>query len=138
VVDLVARIRDLGLLAKVGVDAAGIGTIVDALAEIGVTQDADLLDAVRQGIGLMGAIKTLERMLADRRFRHGGQPLLDWCVVNLKIVPTPTAMRVARDEAGLGKVDAAMALFNAAALMAMNPEPTAQFAYHDNRDLLVI
>jgi phage terminase large subunit-like protein len=136
VVDLVERVRELGLLAKVGVDAAGIGAIIDALAEIGVTQDADLLDAVRQGIGLMGAIKTTERMLADRRFRHGGQAMLDWCVGNLIVVLTPTAMRVARDEGGLGKIDPAMAMFNAVALMCMNPEPQGS-VYTGARGLVV-
>lgn len=124
VVDLVQRVRNLGLLAQVGVDAAGIGAIVDALAKIGVTQDSDTLDAVRQGIALMGAIKTIERKLADRTFCHGAQGLLDYCVGNLKIVATPTAMRVARDEAGFGKIDVAMALFNAAHLMSLNPGVT--------------
>lgn len=123
VIALVARINNLGLLAQVGVDAAGIGAIVDALSEIGVTQDAERLDAVRQGIALMGAIKTVERKLADRSFRHGGRAMLAWCVENLKIVPTPTAMRVARDESGSGKVDPIMAVFNAAHLMSLNPEP---------------
>lgn len=129
VVDLVRRVRDQGLLAQVGVDAAGIGGIVDALASIGVTQDADTLDAVRQGIALMGAIKTVERKLADRSFRHGAQSLLTWCVGNLRVIPTPTAMRVARDEAGFGKVDPAMALFNAAHLMSLNPEADHGNAY---------
>lgn len=122
VVDLVKRISDLGLLAQVGVDAAGIGAIVDALDKIGVTQDDENLDAVRQGIALMGAIKTIERKLADRTFRHGANALLDWCVGNLRIVQTPTAMRVSRDEAGFGKVDPAMGLFNAAHLMSLNPQ----------------
>jgi phage terminase large subunit-like protein len=122
VVTLVERVRDAGLLAQVGVDAAGIGAIVDALANIGVTQDAESLDAVRQGIALMGAIKTIERKLADGSFRHGNQVLLTWCVGNLRIVPTPTAMRVGRDETGFGKVDPLMALFNAAHLMSLNPE----------------
>lgn len=122
VVDLVARINDLGLLAQVGVDAAGIGPIVDALAKIGITQDADNLDAVKQGIGLMGAYKTIERKLADGSFRHGAQELLGWCVGNLVIVPTSTASRVGRDEAGFGKVDPLIALFNAGHLMGLNPE----------------
>jgi phage terminase large subunit-like protein len=122
VVDLVSRINALSLLAQVGVDAAGIGAIVDALDGIGITQDAENLDAVRQGIALMGAIKTIERKLADGSFRHGSQELLDWCVGNLIIVPTATAMRVGRDEAGFGKIDPLMALFNAAHLMALNPE----------------
>lgn len=134
VVDLVARVRDLGLLAQVGVDAAGIGGIVDALAAIGVTQDAETLDAVRQGIALMGAIKTVERKLADGSFRHGAQELLTWCVGNLIIVPTPTAMRVGRDEAGFGKVDPLMALFNAAHLMSLNPEASGLSVYDQIAD----
>ncbi len=120
-VDFVAKVRDRGLLAQVGVDAAGIGPVVDALAAIGVTQDAEMLDAVRQGIGLMGAIKTTERKIADRTFFHGGTALMDWCVGNLKVMPTRTAMMVARDDAGFGKIDPMMALFNAAHLMSLNP-----------------
>lgn len=118
---IVKRVDDSGLLAQVGVDAAGIGAFVDALAEIGITQDEERLGSIRQGIALMGAIKTVERKLADGSFLHGGQPMMDWCVGNAKIVPTPTAMRIARDEAGFGKIDPLMALFNAAALMSMNP-----------------
>ncbi|WP_316228394.1 MULTISPECIES: terminase large subunit [unclassified Bradyrhizobium] len=138
IVDLVARIRDRGLLAQVGVDAAGIGAIVDALAGIGITQEGETLDAVRQGIALMGAVKTVERKLADHSFRHGGQPLLGWCVSNLKVVQTPTAMRIARDEAGFGKVDPAMALFNAAHLMSLNPEPTVKVSAYESRSLLMV
>jgi phage terminase large subunit-like protein len=138
VIDLVARIRDRGLLTQVGVDAAGIGAIVDALAGIGITQEAETLDAVRQGIALMGAVKTVERKLADHSFRHGEAPLLAWCVSNLKVVQTPTAMRVARDEAGFGKVDAAMALFNAAHLMSLNPQPARNSGWNtDDLDALM-
>ena len=122
VVDLVQRVATLGLLAQVGVDAAGIGSIVDALAKIGITQDAEKLDAVRQGIGLMGAFKTIERKLADRSFLHGESEMLAWCVGNAKIVITSTASRIAREEAGFGKIDPLMALFNAAHLMSLNPE----------------
>jgi phage terminase large subunit-like protein len=137
VVNLVKRILDLGLLAQVGVDAAGIGAIVDALNDIGVTQDADKLDAVRQGIALMGAIKTIEIKLADYSFRHSGSPMLQWCIGNLKVIPTRTAMMVARDEAGFGKVDPAMALFNAAHLMSLNPV-SGGGSYLDRSPLLVI
>jgi len=130
VVDLVEKVQKLGLLAQVGVDAAGIGSIVDALGEIGVTQDAEKLDAVRQGIGLMGAVKTIEIKLADYSFRHGGSALMAWCVGNIKVVPTPTAMRIARDESGYGKVDPAMALFNAAHLMGLNPNRKPEYHLH--------
>lgn len=122
VVDLVERVRDGGLLAQVGVDAAGIGAIVDALAGIDITQDAETLDAVRQGIGLMGAYKTVERKLGDRTFLHCGSELLNWCVGNARVVLTSTASRIAREEAGFGKIDPLIALFNAAHLMTLNPE----------------
>ena len=124
-VALVQRILEAGLLAQVGVDAAGIGGLVDELGKIGVTQDAEKLGAVRQGIALMGAIKTIERKLADRTFRHAGSAMMGWCVGNAIIVPTPTAMRIDRAESGFGKIDPLMALFNAAALMAMNPQNDA-------------
>jgi len=130
VVDLVEKVQKLGLLAQVGVDAAGIGGIVDALAGIGVTQDAEKLDAVRQGIGLMGAVKTIEIKLADYSFKHGGSALMAWSVGNIKVVPTPTAMRIARDESGYGKIDAAMALFNAAHLMGLNPNRKPEYHLH--------
>lgn len=134
--NLVKRVQDLGLLAQVGVDAAGIGAIVDDLGELGVTQDASTLDSVRQGIALMGAIKTIEIKLADYSFRHGGGEMLAWCVGNLRVIPTRTAMMVARDEAGFGKVDPAMALFNAAHLMGLNPEPEGS-VYTADRGLLI-
>lgn len=123
VVAIVRQVLDSGLLASVGVDAMGMGGIVDALATIDVTQENGLLGGIRQGIALMGAIKTVERKLADGSFRHAGTRMMAWCVGNLRIVPTPTAMRLARDESGLGKIDPAAAMFDAADLMATNPEP---------------
>lgn len=142
VVDIVRRIKERQLLAQAGVDAAGIGAIVDALDEIGVAQHEtptldDQLVAIRQGISLMGAIKTVERKLADRSFRHGGQRMMNWCAANAVVVPTPTAMRIARDEAGYGKIDPLMALFNAAALMQLNP-PAMGASVYEERGLLVL
>ena len=107
-------------------DAIGIGGIVDALAKINVTQEANLLVGIRQGISLMGAIKTVERKLVDGSFKHGGQSLMTWCAGNARIVPTPTGMRIARDDSGFGKIDPLMALFNSVALMATNPGPQAR------------
>jgi phage terminase large subunit-like protein len=117
VVAIVREVRETGLLDKVGVDAMGLGLLVDALDAIGVTEDSGELIAVRQGIGLMGSIKTVERKLADGSFRHCGGRLMNWCVSNLVVVPTPTAIRLARDETGRGKIDPAAAMFDVAALM---------------------
>ena len=123
VIDIVDKVKGSRKLAGVGVDAVGIGGIVDRLAEIGVTQEAGLLAGVRQGISLMGAIKTVERKLVDGSFKHGGQALMAWCAGNARIVPTPTGMRIARDDSGFGKIDPLMALFNGVALLALNPGP---------------
>jgi phage terminase large subunit-like protein len=88
---------------------------------IGVTEGSGLLRSVRQGIALMGAIKTVERKLADRTILHSGQRMMAWCVGNAKVVHTPTAMRLARDETGAGKIDPLAAVFNAVELMMANP-----------------
>jgi phage terminase large subunit-like protein len=121
VTDIVDKVKQSNKLAGVGVDAVGIGGIVDALARIGVTQEKGLLAGVRQGISLMGAIKTVERKLVDGSFKHGGQALMTWCAGNARVVPTPTGMRIARDDSGYGKIDVLMGLFNACALLALNP-----------------
>ncbi len=121
VVEIVRQVKATGRLALVGTDAIGLGGIIDALAEIGVTEARGLLKGVRQGIALMGAIKTVERKLVDGGLKHSGSRLMAWCAGNAKIIPTPTAMRIARDESGAGKIDPLMALFDAAELMATNP-----------------
>jgi len=130
VIDVVERVKATKKLAGVGVDAIGIGGIVDSLARIGVTQENNLLAGVRQGISLMGAIKTVERKLVDGSFKHNGSALMAWCAGNARVVPTPTGMRIARDDSGFGKIDVLMALFNAAALLALNPAPEKKPEYN--------
>lgn len=123
IVGIVAQIKDAGLLACVAVDPAGLGEMVEALDEIGVTQEEGLLIGVPQGYQLMNAIKTAERKLANGTLRHSGTALMQWCVGNLKIEPTATAIRATKQNAGDAKIDVAMALFNAVTVMSRNPEP---------------
>jgi phage terminase large subunit-like protein len=122
IVAIVERIKDRGLLGGVGVDPAGIGALVEALDGIGVTAEKGLV-GVNQGFGLMNAIKTAERKLVSRQMVHCGSALAGWCVGNLKIEPTATAVRATKQNAGDAKIDVAMALFNAVFLMVRNPEP---------------
>lgn len=135
IVALIETIKNRGLLAKVMVDAAGLGEFVDALASIEVTQDAGLLDPAPQGWGLMNAIKTCERRLAKGTMLHAASSLMDWCISNLKIEPTATGIRAAKQTAGDAKIDPAIAMFNAALFMSMNPE--AQQAVTEDYDLTV-
>jgi phage terminase large subunit-like protein len=129
IVDIIAQIKDAGLLACVAVDPAGLGEMVEALAEIGITEEEGLLIGVPQGYQLMNAIKTAERKLANGTLRHSGSALMKWCVGNLKIEPTATAIRATKQNAGDAKIDPVMALFNAVTVMSRNPEPKLKPQY---------
>lgn len=138
VVDIVRQCLDSGKLAKVGADPAGLGSIVDALSGIGVTQESELLVGVRQGVALMGAIKTVERKLADGSFRHNGHRMMSWCAGNAITESTGTGMRIARDASGYGKIDPLVAMFDAVAEMALNPQPLNGPSAYETRPLLVV
>lgn len=129
IVAIVAEVKQAGLLGAVAVDPAGLGEFVDALAEIEVTQDAKLLIGVGQGYRMMHAIKTGERRLASGMLLHSGSGLMAWCIGNLKIEPTATAIRATKMNAGDAKIDPAMAMFNAIDIMSSNPEAQGEPEY---------
>jgi phage terminase large subunit-like protein len=141
ILKIIIRIRDAGLLNCVAVDPAGLGELVDALAaEQIVAENAELghdfLVGVPQGFRLMNALKTAERKLANGTLLHADQPLMDWCVANLKIEPTATAIRATKQNAGDAKIDPAMALFNGVTMMALNPE--ACRSVYEERGLIIL
>lgn len=138
VVDIAKQCLDSGKLAKVGADPAGLGSIVDALARAGITQENELLVGVRQGVALMGAIKAVERKLVDGTFKHGGRRLMAWCAGNAIVQQTATGMRIARDASGYGKVDPLMAGFDAVAEMSLNPKPVGGPSAYESRPLLIV
>jgi len=121
VVDVAIRVANTGKLDKIGVDPAGLGGIVTALVEAGIAQD-DVL-GIPQGWRLTGAIKTTERKLAEGALHHGGAPLMAWSVGNAKVEPRGNAVIITKQAAGFCKIDPLSALFDAAALMSMNPAP---------------
>lgn len=135
IVGIVQTVLDSGLLATVAVDPAGLGELVDELAVIEVTVENGLLEGVRQGFALMNAIKTTERKLASGKFIHSGSELAGWCVDNLKIEPTATAIRATKQNAGDAKIDVAMAMFNAVAIMSDNPEPKVVRSVYEERGI---
>lgn len=132
IVSLIERVQDAGLLAGVAVDPAGLGELVDALDAIEVTQENDLLIGVGQGYRMMNAIKTGERRLANGTLIHSGSALMAWCVANLKIEPTATAIRATKQNAGDAKIDVAMAMFDAIDLMSTNPEAAGRSIFDDD------
>lgn len=109
-----------GLLDRIGVDPVGIGDIVDDITGRGIAHDRVV--GIPQGWRLTGAIKTAERRLAEGTLLHGGQPMMAWCVGNARSEPRGNAILVTKQASGTGKIDPVVAMFNAVALMAMNPE----------------
>jgi phage terminase large subunit-like protein len=128
VADIICRVRDMDLLPEklaIGVDAAGIGDIVDEITteERGITPEQ--IVAISQGWKLNGAIKTTERKLAGGEMAHGESDMMNWCVGNARIVQNGNAISITKQASGTAKIDPLMGLFDAASLMALNPEASA-------------
>lgn len=129
IIEIITDIKARGLLASVAVDPAGLGEMIEALAEVGITQEEGNLIGAPQGYAMMNAIKTAERKLANGTLRHAPSALMDWCVSNLKIEPTATAIRATKQNAGDAKIDPVMALFDAVTVMSRNPEAKREKKY---------
>ena len=122
VADIIERLDRSGLLPEtnaIGVDPAGIGEVVEAIVARGIAQDR--IVGIPQGWKLTGAIKTVERKLAGGELHHDGSALMNWCVGNAKVEPRGNGIIITKQQAGKAKIDPLMALFDAAALMALNP-----------------
>jgi phage terminase large subunit-like protein len=139
-VAIVKKLHDTGKLAKVGMDPVGVGTIVDELELAGIRNQEDqeeLIVGVSQGFKLNGAIKTAERKLYDGSLVHADQELMNWTVANAKTELRGSATVITKAASGVAKIDPLMALFNAVALMSMNPAAPTQSVY-DRRGVLTI
>lgn len=140
--DIVRRCNRSGLLDRIGVDQAGIGAIVDEIEngdESGEGKiEHDRIVGIPQGWRLNGAIKTLERKVAEKSAIHGGQPLMAWCVGNARVEPRGNAISITKQASGTGKIDPLMATFNAVALMAMNPEARNVRSVYETRGILTL
>lgn len=124
-VAMIMQIEESGLLYRVGLDPALIGSILDALAGGGLQVDPDEPDCkavlVNQGWKLAGSIKNTERKLASGVLIHSGSALMTWCVSNAKVKLVGNSQVITKQVSGTAKIDPLMALFNAVALMALNP-----------------
>lgn len=117
---LAGQVYASGKMDKIGVDPHAIGGILDALMQEEIPEN--LIVGISQGWKLTGAIKTLERKLAEGTIFHGGQPMMNWCVGNAKVTPVGNAVSITKQAAGFAKIDPLMATFNAVSLLALNPE----------------
>ncbi|KQS78093.1 terminase TerL endonuclease subunit [Rhizobium sp. Leaf383] len=132
IIEIIAEINEAGLLACVAIDNEGpYGEFVEELAKIGITPEGGQIEGVGQGYKLMNAIKTTERKLANGTFVHSASRMMDWCIGNIKIEPTATAIRATKQNAGDAKIDPAMALFDAVTVMITNPEADGRSVYEE-------
>lgn len=123
---LCKRIYDAGKFpekAAIGLDKLGMPSLQDGLLE---EIPFELLIGVPQGFQLSGYVQTTERKVAEGKFLHAGQRMMNWCVGNAKGVYQGNALTIRKQESGKGKIDPLIATFNGVALMSMNPEPPAQ------------
>lgn len=119
--DYVEQCEASGLLDRIGLDPAAVGDILDVLQERKF--EPDRIVGISQGWKMTSSIKTTERKLAEGAMKHGATGLMAWCVGNAKVEARGNAIVITKQTAGQAKIDPLMATFNAAALMAMNPEP---------------
>ncbi len=119
--EIVSECKRRNLLAAVAVDPAGIGSTIEALKDVGVTVEGKQIIGAAQNIGLMNAIKTCERKLANGTLWHSKSDLMRWAIGNVKIEPMATGIRATKANAGDAKIDPVMALFDAALIMQSSP-----------------
>jgi len=125
--DVVERVKTSGLLPDengVGLDPAGVAALVDELEMRGI--GVGLQVAVRQGYALSPASWGSEIKLKNGSLKHGGRPMMAWCVGNAKVEVRGGAVVITKQSAGRAKIDPLVAAFNAIMLMARNPEAKAE------------
>jgi phage terminase large subunit-like protein len=130
VAEMVGSVRASGRMPEVGgvgVDAWGMGPLVDALVAAGfdpgdaVAKRAGQIVPVRQGVGLTGTIKTAEFKLGDGMLRHDGSPMMAWCVSNARAELRGSNLYISKERAGASKIDPLIAMLNAVQLLEAGP-----------------
>ncbi|MCJ8138423.1 terminase large subunit [Falsirhodobacter halotolerans] len=139
VADICEKLFLAGVLPEangIGLDSAGIATLLDALASRGM--DQPLVTAVTQGWKLQAAVLTLPRKLKDKTMRTSGQPLMDWAVGNAKVELRGSNYLITKQASGAAKIDPLMATFNAAMLMFLNPQAKPSLDEFLNDPIMVV
>jgi phage terminase large subunit-like protein len=113
-------------LARVNYDRWSIKHLKQALARHGV---AVQLEPMGQGYASMGpAVNELERLVAAKRIRHGGAPLLRWCFSNAITIKDPAGNRKLDKSKSYSRIDVAVAAVMAVGAMKCQETPAVDIA----------
>lgn len=94
-------------------------------------QDGFACVQLRQGFGSLSApTKSLEKSVLSKSIRHGGHPVLRWCVGNIATESDPSGNIKISKKVSTERIDAAAALVNAVARMDANVAPAASVYEH--------
>jgi phage terminase large subunit-like protein len=105
----IARLHARFRLRKLAYDRWRIEDLRRALADEGVTD----LELVEHGQGfkdMAPAVDRLERLVAERKLRHGMHPVLTWNAGNARAVPDPAGNRKLDKSKSTGRIDGIVAL----------------------------
>jgi hypothetical protein len=82
--------------------------------------------------------KAPSERVGKKALLHAPSSLMDWCVGNVKIEPTATAIRATKQNAGDAKIDPWAALMNGVWMMSRNPEANGTSGWNtDDLDGLI-
>ncbi|WP_370930991.1 terminase large subunit domain-containing protein [Bartonella sp. DGB1] len=120
IVNLVKQVNASGKLpaiAGIGVDSAGISSVLLELQNAGftITQNgiAGAVTAVPQGYKLSGTIQEIEKLIKDKNLFHSGSLLMEWVIGNAKLEQRGSAVYITKKISGRAKIDPLIGLFNA-------------------------
>lgn len=121
--EIIALVIESGLLPDknaVGFDPNNIGTIVEMLVSLGVTDEQ--IRRLLQGPALSPALWGMERKLSDGTLIHSGLLLMAFCVGNVKVEIKGNGNMVTKQISGRAKIDPFVASLCAVILMSWNPQ----------------
>jgi len=117
---LIAELRDTYEIRGIAYDRWRIEALKRALADAGI--EDGLLVPFGQGFkDFAPAVDALERAVAERKLRHGGNPILTWNVGNAVATRDPTGAAKLDKSRSTGRIDGLVALTMALGLRAKTP-----------------
>jgi phage terminase large subunit-like protein len=135
--DLAARVKEAFEeydVQKFAFDAWHFATLKDALIRAGFPQsliEARFVEFPQTYKAMSPAVRSLEAIILEGKLRHGGNPVLTWCISNIALERNAAGERKFTKRRSRGRIDGALA-----ALMAIGAAPSGQAVEFDPATLV--